>query len=134
MQEVMTQKKDQNKAIIMVVEDDDISYLLIREIVSNLGMKTVRATSKSEVLQLLSSKEDFHLIIMDIILNGSENGIAIANELAEMKVELPVMIVSAYATAILTHDRTQMKNVKEIMDKPFDISRFEKLLFKTLKI
>jgi CheY-like chemotaxis protein len=129
----MTQKTDQHKAIIMVVEDDDISYLLIREIVTNLGMKTVRATSKSEVLNLLDSEEDYQLIIMDIILNGSENGITIANELAEMQVELPVMIVSAYATAILKRDRTNMRNVKEIMDKPFNISAFEKLLLKTLK-
>lgn len=130
---IMKTETSQNKIIILVVEDDDISYMLIREILDQMGMKAIRATSKTEVLQLIEKKEDFQMIIMDVILNGSDNGYVIANELSEMQINLPIMIVSAYSTAVLKPDRNRIKNIKEVMDKPFDIDKFKNLLLKTLK-
>jgi CheY-like chemotaxis protein len=128
----MTADTPSNKIIILVVEDDDISYFLISEILTSIGMKAVRATSKTEVLNLVASEDDFQMIIMDVILNGSENGYAIANELASMHIDLPIMIVSAWATAVLEPDRSQIKNIKQVMDKPFNVENFKRLLLQTL--
>jgi CheY-like chemotaxis protein len=129
----MTVNNPSNKIIILVVEDDDISYFLIQEILSSIGMKAVRATSKTEVLNLVGSQDDFQMIIMDVILNGSENGYAIASELASMHVDLPIMIVSAWATAVLEPDRSKIKNIKQVMDKPFNVESFKRILLKTLQ-
>jgi CheY-like chemotaxis protein len=129
----MTADTPPHKIIILVVEDDDISYFLIQEILTSIGMKAIRATSKTEVLNLVGSQEDFQMIIMDVILNGSENGYAIASELASMHVDLPIMIVSAWATAVLEPDRSQIKNIKQVMDKPFNVENFKKLLLQTIQ-
>lgn len=128
----MTTEGHLNKIIILVVEDDDITYMLIQEIISSMGMKAVRATSKPEVLELIRSEENFQMIVMDIILNGSDNGYNIAKELAAMHVDLPIMVVSAYTTAVIKPSPDNMRNIKEIMDKPFNIENFKKLLLKTL--
>jgi CheY-like chemotaxis protein len=122
-----------NKAIILVVEDDDISYFLVQEILASFGMKAVRAKSKDEVMQLIEAKADFQMIIMDVMLDGSDNGYSIACELAAMQINLPIMIVSAWATAVLKPDRSKIKNIKEVLDKPFNVDNFKELLIKTLK-
>ncbi len=122
-----------NKAIILVVEDDDISFFLVEEILASYGMKAVRAKSKDEVMQLIQADEDFEMIIMDVMLEGSDNGYSIACELAAMQINLPIMIVSAWATAVLKPDRKKISNIKEVLDKPFNIENFKKLLLKTLK-
>jgi len=129
----MVENSGHKKIIILVVEDDEVSYILIREILSSMGMTAVRATSKDEVLKLVDSKEDFRMIVMDIFLSGSENGYAIAKQLSEMKVDLPIMIVSAFTTAVFLPERKILDNIKEVMDKPFDITNFKELLLKTIK-
>jgi len=130
----ITEFRNRNKIIILVVEDDEVSYILIREILNSMGMTTVRATSKDEVLKLVNTKNDFRLIVMDVFLNGSDNGYAIANELSDRKVDLPIMIVSAFTTSVYLPERRILNNIKEVMDKPFDISNFKELLLKTLKV
>lgn len=122
-----------NKAIILVVEDDDISYYLVKEILSSYGMKAVRAKSKEEVMKLIQADEDFGMIIMDVMLDGSDNGYSIACELAAMQIDLPIMIVSAWATAVLKPDRSKIKNIKGVLDKPFNVDNFKELLIKILK-
>jgi CheY-like chemotaxis protein len=129
----MEENSGHKKIIILVVEDDEVSYILIREILSSMGMTAVRATSKDEVLKLVDSKEDFRMIVMDIFLSGSDNGYAIAKELSEMKVDLPIMIVSAFTTAVFLPERKILDNIKEVMDKPFDITNFKEILLKIIK-
>jgi CheY-like chemotaxis protein len=132
--ENITEFRNRNKIIILVVEDDEVSYILIREILASMGMTTVRATSKDEVFKLVNTTKDFSLIVMDVFLNGSDNGYAIANELSDRKVDLPIMIVSAFTTSVYLPERRILNNIKEVMDKPFDITNFKELLLKTLKV
>jgi CheY-like chemotaxis protein len=129
----MPNNTDPNNAIILVVEDDEVSYILIREILKPLEIKTIRAKSKEEVLMLVNSDEDFRLIVMDVFLSGSENGYTIASELADMQVDLPIIIISAYTSSVLLPERKIVKNIKEVMDKPFDVNRFKKVLLESLK-
>lgn len=128
----MTTENSSNKIIVLVVEDDEINYQLVKHLLEEIGIKTIQAKSKTEVMRLLASDADFQLIVMDVILNGSDNGYSIARELEAMQVKLPIMIVSAYTTAVLKPDRSKIKNIKEVMDKPFDTELFKKLLLNML--
>jgi hypothetical protein len=50
-----------------------------------------------------------------------------------LRVDLPIMIVSAWATAVLEPDRSQIKNIKQVMDKPFNVENFKRLLLQTIQ-
>jgi CheY-like chemotaxis protein len=121
----MTKDFDPNNIIILVVEDDEVNYILIKEILKGLELKPVRATTKDEVLQLMYSKQDFSLILMDVFLNGSENGYTIANELADLNIDLPIFIVTAYTSEVIKPEYKNMKNIREVIHKPIDIDKFK---------
>jgi CheY-like chemotaxis protein len=117
---------------VLVVEDDEISFQLVRHLLEEINIVALRAKSKSDVMKLIASDADFQLIVMDVILNGSDNGYSIARDLEAMQVNLPIMIVSAYSTAVLKPDRTKISNIKEVMDKPFDTQLFKKILLQLI--
>jgi len=129
----METKTGKNNKVILVVEDDDISFFLLQEILSSIEMKAVRAKSKDDVLKLVENEKDFDVIIMDLILNGSENGFNIAKELNILNINIPVMIVSAYANYYADADKRNLQNVREVMYKPFNIDNFKSLLLKTIQ-
>jgi two-component system, sensor histidine kinase ChiS len=130
----MEDKTNIKPKIILIVEDDEISFLLIQEIINSINLKAVRAVSRNEVMDLIDKKKDYGVIVMDVRLYDSENGYQIARELSEMQVNIPVMIVSAYANEFEQLDKRNLNNVKEVMFKPFSIAHFKELLLKTLNV
>jgi CheY-like chemotaxis protein len=128
----MVPENQKNKIIVLVVEDDEISFQLVKHLLEEIGIVALRAKSKTDVMNLIASDADFQLIVMDVILNGSENGYSIARELQAMQVNLPIVIVSAYSTAVLKPDRTKITNIKEVMEKPFNVDMFKKICLNLL--
>jgi two-component system, sensor histidine kinase ChiS len=118
--------------MILIVEDDEISFLLLQEVLNSIDLKAARAVSRKEVMELIDKKKDYGVIVMDVRLYDSENGFQIARELSQMQVNIPVMILSAYANEYDKLDKRDLNNVREVMSKPFRIDHFKKLLLRTL--
>ena len=123
-----------DKMLILVVEDDDISYFLVREILSSLGLESIRAKTKNETLQIISEHKDLRLMILDIMLMGSENGYVIASELASKQVDLPIVVVSAWDVSVLNPKPTINKNIIAVMEKPLNIGDFKKNMIEVLEL
>ena len=93
--------------LILIVEDNDLSVFLVREVLQLQGYQTVEATTAEEGIEIAITHKPA-LIVMDIQLPGM-NGIA---ALAQLRAEpvtktIPVIAVTA---SVMLHD---IQNIRE---------------------
>lgn len=81
---------------ILVVEDESIAALSLKESLENLAFEvTALASNKAEALDALGHTMP-NLVLMDINLEGKEDGIEIGKKILQEK-DLPVVFLTAYA-------------------------------------
>lgn len=66
---------------VLVVEDEAISTLLVKQLLKKMGHEAVAATARGEDVLELVTLHDPDLVLMDIALAGEMNGITAAFEL-----------------------------------------------------
>lgn len=86
-----------HRLTILVAEDDDISYFLIRETLNRSNINSLHASNGSEAVNIVKSGKDIDLILMDIKLPVL-NGLDATREIKKLKPEIPVIAQSAYVS------------------------------------
>ena len=83
---------------ILIVEDDDVSYLLLSEILSSYPLKITRAFDGEEAIMYFSeNKSNFDLVLMDIKLpkiNGYDATQAIKGKFPS----IPIIACTAFSS------------------------------------
>jgi DNA-binding NtrC family response regulator len=108
---------------VLVVEDDDSNYLLIKEILGK-NIFLMRATSVKDALMYLGSGFPIHLVITDIKLPQSDGiemtGIGLAKQIKEEHPETAIIIQSGLW---LTEQQKQIIQGLscDYISKPFDL-------------
>lgn len=80
---------------ILVAEDDDISYTLLKETLRRANIITCRAESGDAAIELVKQKDNISLILMDMKL-PNVSGIDATREIKKIKPEIPIIAQSAY--------------------------------------
>lgn len=115
------------KMNVLVVEDDQFSQLLLESFLKDVG--TVHcATSVSEAQKTLKA-EDIDLMLLDLSLDGNEDGLALARYVRRHpeKKELPIFAVTAHASATVRQSALRA-GCQEFIDKPVNSTRlFDKI-------
>ena len=81
---------------ILIVEDNDINYLLLEKILSDFDLTLVRAACGSEFYSIIAASKKFHLVLMDLMLPDT-NGIELTKYLINNNIRIPVVFISAYS-------------------------------------
>jgi DNA-binding NtrC family response regulator len=129
----MSETDTQNRKKILVVEDDDTCYFLAKEIITELDMIPVRAKNRAEALMHLCMPDNIDLVVMDVFLHDSDNGYIIAKTMMNRHMKVPILIVSAYANALAKLYQRNLRNIKGVLDKPFNIDSFKAELTRILE-
>ena len=82
---------------ILIAEDDDINYTLLKESLKKVNISTCRARNGQEALDMVKGMVNISLILMDIklpVMNGKEA----AREIKKIKPEIPIIAQSAYVS------------------------------------
>ncbi|HLP75234.1 MAG TPA: response regulator [Bacteroidales bacterium] len=105
---------------ILVAEDDEISYTLIRELLKKRGIHTCHARDGREAVDLIKNIRNISMTLMDIKLPVL-NGLDAAREIKKIRPEMPVIAQSAY---ISQADIRQALDAgcDDYITKPIDIS------------
>ena len=89
---------DQPRAEILVVEDNAEVGHFAETLLSELGHSVTLATSGEEALELARGR-DFDVVFSDVVMPGM-GGLRLAEQLAEEKPELPVILATGYSQEI----------------------------------
>ncbi|NJM16122.1 MAG: response regulator [Bacteroidales bacterium] len=102
---------------ILIVEDDEASYELIRAIFEITSIKFSHTKNGNNVLELLQ-KETFDLILLDIQLPGKD-GFAVAQEIRSGGFKIPILAQTANAI-VATPEKCRSAGINDVIIKPFN--------------
>ncbi|MDA3952495.1 MAG: transporter substrate-binding domain-containing protein [Bacteroidales bacterium] len=81
---------------ILVAEDENSNYKYLELILSNKGIKLLRAENGFEAVEICEKKKKIDLILMDIKMPGM-NGLEATTRIKKIKPNIPIIIQTAYA-------------------------------------
>lgn len=82
--------------LVLLVEDDDSVRLLVRDVLQELGYRTLEAAEPQAAADLLQSNRAFDLMISDVGLPGM-NGRQLAEIARSHHPDLPILFITGYA-------------------------------------
>ena len=115
-------------AKILIVDDDKNMLEVLRFRIEEEGYLAV-TTSAAEKALRLNTKDMFDLALVDLMLVGKNDGIALMRELHAVSPEMPIIILTAYGT-IETAVEAMKMGAYSYITKPFD---YRELLFQIKK-
>ncbi|MBN2212615.1 MAG: PAS domain S-box protein [Bacteroidales bacterium] len=83
---------------ILVVEDDETSYLFLEEILGLNKYKVIRAANGEDALHHIRENSEIRLVLMDIKMPVMED-LEAGHKIKELRPELPVIAKSVFASA-----------------------------------
>ena len=104
-------------ATILLVEDEVLVRLVVADHLRSEGMRVIEAKSGDEALWLLASTDRIDLVVTDIRMPGSIDGVTLA-QFAKKEYRLPVILASAHYEALLP---TGIADA--FFAKPYDMDR-----------
>lgn len=116
------------KPIVLVVEDDEMSDLLITIIIEEKGYEVLHAKSGIEAIEVCKSNPDIQLILMDIKMPKMD-GYEATQKIREFNKDVIIIMQTAYAMA---GDKEKALKVgcNEYITKPIVIELLLELLEK----
>ena len=112
---------------VLVVEDDDVAYTLLYEILASHPVKLSRAFDGEEAIcNFQMDKSAFDLILMDIRL-PKVNGYDATQKIKEINPSIPIVAVTAYAHSQGIIDCFN-SGCDDFIAKPFEINKIIKIV------
>jgi PAS domain S-box-containing protein len=91
-----SEMKDLKRKYILVAEDDDISFMLLENILSNETCKLIQAKNGKEAVDIFKNTPEIDLILMDIKMPEMD-GIEATVLIREFNKTVPIIAQTAYA-------------------------------------
>ncbi|WP_461631730.1 PAS domain S-box protein [Labilibaculum euxinus] len=116
---------------ILIVEDIEINYHLLDEILTPTSAKVIWVKNGMEAVKIIEDKTDVDLILMDVKMPVMD-GYRASKRILKMNPNIPIIAQTAYA---LKEDREKMikKGFKGYISKPIDKDVLYKLLYEFLQ-
>jgi PAS domain S-box-containing protein len=110
---------------ILLVEDNDEVAMLVTEMLRELGYRVTRAASAQGALGALADEREIDLVLSDIMMPGTMNGMELAREVRRRRPGAPILLTTGYAGAAVQD--TVVGDI-EILCKPYAIEDLDAAL------
>lgn len=87
--------EEKPKQVVLIVEDDEASYLYLESILRKTTAVVVHAANGQSALDLCLSRE-FSVVLMDLKMPGMD-GFEATRRIKSLKADLPIIAITAYA-------------------------------------
>ena len=87
------------RARVLMVEDDDNVAALVGEMLNERGYDAVRAVSAANALDRLTADGPFDLVFSDMVMPGDMDGLQLAREITRRRPDLPIVLTTGYSAA-----------------------------------
>lgn len=122
----ITNGEDLNKKLVLVAEDDDISFAYQRSILREASVRVIRAVDGLEAVEIFKSTPEINLVVMDINMPRMD-GIEATKKILEIKNDMPVIAVTAYSISDFRKKAYQVGCIG-FVSKPIIKNEFLKLI------
>jgi two-component system cell cycle response regulator DivK len=111
---------------ILVVEDDKISYMLLKEFLRPLNFETHHVTDGTDAINFIKMNPNIRLILMDLKL-PTMNGYEATKVIKQINPKIRIIAQTAYA---MFGDREKALSVgcDDYITKPLDLKKLEELI------
>ena len=118
---------------ILIVEDENIIALDIRTMLEALGYKVSAIVSSGEESIQKASKMKPDIVLMDIKLKGSLDGVSAGQEIFK-QFQIPIVYLTAYSdqATINRINSGKNSNPSTVINKPFDEGELQTIINNTL--
>jgi PAS domain S-box-containing protein len=100
-EEIENKYPDWKNLVLLVAEDEEINYLLLKELLEPTGVNMLWARDGAQAVELVSNIKKIDAILMDIKM-PTMNGYAATMEIRQINANIPIIAQTAYA---FTEDR-----------------------------
>ena len=93
----MSQGDDQTvatRSLVLVVENEPILRMDAADMVEDAGFRALEAIHADEALKILESRADISVVITDVDMPGSQNGVQFATLVRERWPEMGIILIS----------------------------------------
>jgi CheY-like chemotaxis protein len=104
---------------ILLVDDEHIILDVLEANLSDAGFKISRASTSDAALEIFE-RDDVQLLMTDIRMPGSADGIVLASRMREKKPDLPVIFLSGNLDGLANSDRLACPSA--FLVKPVDVN------------
>jgi two-component system cell cycle sensor histidine kinase/response regulator CckA len=116
------------KRTLLVVEDDSAVRSVVEVILSSVGYRVIEAANAAQALELWKRfRDEIDLILTDMVMPGSANGLELAALLRAERPDLKVIFTSGYSSDLFTSELTLQEGVN-YLPKPYLSSKLIAIL------
>ncbi len=113
---------------ILIVEDDEAVRGLVREVLLHTGYRVLEADSADSALLIWKShRDEIDLLLTDVVMPGSANGLGLAQALLEERPELKVIYTSGYSSDLVS-STVRLQDGVNYLPKPYLSSKLTRML------
>jgi CheY-like chemotaxis protein len=105
------------KPTVLVVEDEVLVRLMVGEALREQGFAVIEAASADEALMVLASATHIDLVLTDIQMPGTINGIGLTRNIRRDYPRLKIVLTSAYAVSA-----AERSAADAFIRKPFNLA------------
>ena len=88
---------EKSTTVVLIVEDDALLRMLAVEIVEEAGFMAIEAADADQAIALLEFRSDIALLLTDIDMPGSMNGLKLAHAVRNRWPPIKILVVSGQA-------------------------------------
>ncbi|MCK5539043.1 MAG: response regulator, partial [Bacteroidales bacterium] len=117
--------------IVLVVEDVEISYLFLKTVLENLGLKTIWAKNGVEAIEHCKENNNINLVLMDIRMPVM-SGYQATKEILRFRPKLPIISQTAHAIAG-DREKSLAAGCVDYISKPIEKDKLIEILNRQFK-
>jgi CheY-like chemotaxis protein len=115
----MSTSNESRPPAILIVEDDVLLLLNSVDIVEDAGYIAIEANNADEAIAILESRQDIALLITDVQMPGSMDGLTLAHAVRDRWPPIKIMVVSGQVD-LAEHE---LPANSRFLSKPFHAER-----------
>jgi CheY-like chemotaxis protein len=115
--------------VILVVDDDELVRVTLKEFLTILGLLVIEAGDGVEGIEK-AREYDFQILITDYKMPGV-NGIEMIKRIHEFKRDFKILVMTAFAEEI-TNEVVKDLGISAVLQKPVDLGVLERLITQLL--
>jgi two-component system cell cycle sensor histidine kinase/response regulator CckA len=114
-----TRQTNQNSAVVLLVEDEDVVREITARVLESAGYRVVESSNPNDALRLAGDRsQKIDLLLTDIVMPGM-SGVELADRLLSLRPDLITVFMSGYANADVL--RQGLSRSAMHIQKPFTV-------------